>query len=163
VADLYGLNWSSFIGVCGALFISFLLPWTKHSEIFHRVSYSISKGPTPSDNAEMETDVSDLNDSGYQDYMEKDNLMISGDKLHHSSNEPGYRYKLLYMWTGLKYVYRNEGVFVWSIWWALATCGNFRIYYYVQNYWGSIISDNTECHDLIYNGAVEAISSLFGK
>ena len=163
VIDLYGLHMFSFVSICGALFLSFLLPWTKNSEIFHRVTSTSPNTETSTRDPDNNSDLNDLYDSGYQDYMEKENLTISGDKVQHKSNETSYRYKLLYMLTGLKYVYRNEGVFVWSIWWVLCACGNFRIVNYAQNYWDSINGDDTGCHYLILNGAVEAISSLLGK
>lgn len=56
--------------------------------------------------------------------------------------------------------YSTPGLLRWSLWWALATCGYNQILNYVQVLW-----EHTEpsSNFTVYNGGVEAASSLFGE
>ena len=51
----------------------------------------------------------------------------------------------------------------WSFWWALAMCGNFQVGNYIQPLWEEIkpAADTDSPCDL-YNGAVEAVTTLVG-
>lgn len=48
----------------------------------------------------------------------------------------------------------------WSLWWALATAGYMQIFNYIQLKWDHIEPSATSS---IYNGAVEAVSSVLGE
>lgn len=54
--------------------------------------------------------------------------------------------------------YTNPTVLKWSIWWALATCGQLQVISYAQILWKEI----DENHESYYNGAVEATVTLLG-
>ncbi|XP_055859380.1 thiamine transporter 1-like [Episyrphus balteatus] len=54
--------------------------------------------------------------------------------------------------------YSKPVVVEWSIWWALATCGQLQVVSYVQFLWKEI-DDN---HQSAYNGATDAIATLLG-
>ena len=57
---------------------------------------------------------------------------------------------------------KNTYVLKWSIWWALGTCGNFQVGNYIQPLWETI-QPSTDDNVLIWNGAVEAATTLTGN
>ena len=61
----------------------------------------------------------------------------------------------------VKCTYSDFNLLKWSLWWAFATCGVYQVGNYGQNLWDEISPsrDNRK----IYNGAVEAISTLLGE
>ncbi|XP_023218399.1 thiamine transporter 1-like [Centruroides sculpturatus] len=69
------------------------------------------------------------------------------------------------MMTELKNSYANKHILKWSIWWALATCGYFQVGNYIQNLWEEVLPSKTSFNENqvhIYNGAVEATSTILG-
>ncbi|KAH8319065.1 hypothetical protein KR067_006740 [Drosophila pandora] len=54
--------------------------------------------------------------------------------------------------------YTNPVVLVWSLWWALATCGQIQVISYIQFLWKEVADDNKS----VYNGGVEALATLLG-
>uniref|UniRef100_A0A914YRE9 Uncharacterized protein n=1 Tax=Panagrolaimus superbus TaxID=310955 RepID=A0A914YRE9_9BILA len=52
----------------------------------------------------------------------------------------------------------NETVLIWSIWWALASCGTFQISNYVQTLWARLQNDG----QFVGNGMVECVNTLLG-
>ncbi|XP_002736901.1 thiamine transporter 2-like [Saccoglossus kowalevskii] len=63
--------------------------------------------------------------------------------------------------TDFKSCYSSSHLLKWSLWWAFATCGYFQIGNYVQNLW-DLIEPSTSDDSRIYNGAVDAVSTLSG-
>lgn len=64
------------------------------------------------------------------------------------------------LWRDLLQCYSSWTMLCWSVWWALSTCGYFQVINYVQGLWEMVLpSHSTE----IYNGGVEAASTLLGK
>ena len=55
--------------------------------------------------------------------------------------------------------YSNHTLLIWSIWWALATCGYLQIGNYVQNLWKNIQGPDA---NKSLNGGVEAAGTLCG-
>ncbi|XP_061431197.1 thiamine transporter 2-like [Lethenteron reissneri] len=55
--------------------------------------------------------------------------------------------------------YTDRSLLVWSIWWALATCGYNQVINYVQVLWAEMEPSNSTA---VYNGGVEAVSTLVG-
>ncbi|XP_032833827.1 thiamine transporter 2-like isoform X2 [Petromyzon marinus] len=53
--------------------------------------------------------------------------------------------------------YTDRSLLVWSIWWALATCGYNQVINYVQVLWAEMEPSNSTT---VYNGGVEAVSTL---
>lgn len=54
----------------------------------------------------------------------------------------------------------NLYILKWSVWWALGMCGNFQVGNYIQPLWETI--QPVQGTDHIYNGAVEALTTLAG-
>ncbi|XP_030383219.1 thiamine transporter 1-like [Scaptodrosophila lebanonensis] len=54
--------------------------------------------------------------------------------------------------------YTNPIVVEWSVWWALATCGQILVVSYIQFLWKEVAPNNFS----VYNGGVEAVATLLG-
>ncbi|XP_030383027.1 thiamine transporter 1-like [Scaptodrosophila lebanonensis] len=54
--------------------------------------------------------------------------------------------------------YTNPIVVQWSVWWALATCGQLQVISYIQFLWKEVAPNNFS----VYNGGVEAVATLLG-
>ncbi|KAK3576846.1 hypothetical protein CHS0354_002640, partial [Potamilus streckersoni] len=68
---------------------------------------------------------------------------------------------LRFMWTEIREIYSTKVVMIWSVWWALASCGNFQVGNYIQNLWKVISPQHKSMK--IYNGAVDAAATLLGN
>ncbi|XP_023031505.1 thiamine transporter 1 [Drosophila willistoni] len=62
------------------------------------------------------------------------------------------------LWFHLVSSYTNPVVLQWSVWWALATCGQVQVISYIQFLWKEVAPD----HLSTYNGGVEALATLLG-
>ncbi|XP_017012794.2 thiamine transporter 2 [Drosophila takahashii] len=62
------------------------------------------------------------------------------------------------LWYHLVSSYSNPVVLQWSLWWALATCGQIQVISYIQFLWKEVAPD----HQSVYNGGVEAVATLLG-
>ncbi|XP_017065493.2 LOW QUALITY PROTEIN: thiamine transporter 2 [Drosophila eugracilis] len=62
------------------------------------------------------------------------------------------------LWYHLVSSYSNPVVLKWSLWWALATCGQIQVISYIQFLWKEVAPD----HLSVYNGGVEAVATLLG-
>ncbi|XP_020807954.1 thiamine transporter 1 [Drosophila serrata] len=62
------------------------------------------------------------------------------------------------LWFHLVTSYSNPVVLQWSIWWALATCGQIQVISYIQFLWKEVAPGNRS----LYNGGVEALATLLG-
>ncbi|XP_056139920.1 thiamine transporter 1-like [Lampris incognitus] len=65
---------------------------------------------------------------------------------------------LLQLWRDFLQCYSSPQLLYWSVWWAMATCGYNQTANYVQVLWEDVQPSQ---NFTIYNGGVEAISSLF--
>ncbi|XP_060602461.1 thiamine transporter 2-like isoform X1 [Ruditapes philippinarum] len=168
VMDFYDLHVFSFVSVCIAFVIPLLLPWPKHSEIFHRKQYKYAKDPNENNgnvnNSNFETSKSpNIQECGTKSEGVDDHVK---DKSTMNVYDGGNRCRngFVFMWSELRDVYRNRVVLVWSVWWAIASCGNFQVLNYVQNLWAVIsVKDSPGEEQDVYNGAVEAASTLLGS
>ncbi|XP_025066696.1 thiamine transporter 1 isoform X2 [Alligator sinensis] len=63
------------------------------------------------------------------------------------------------LWRDFLQCYSSRPMLCWSVWWALSTCGYFQVINYTQGLWEMVLpAQNSE----IYNGGVEAVSTLLG-
>jgi thiamine transporter 2/3 len=65
------------------------------------------------------------------------------------------------MWSDLSLALSDGNILRWSVWWALAMCGNFQVGNYIQPLWETIAPVHQQTH--IYNGAVEAVATILGQ
>ena len=140
VMNFYHLNFISFSSVCVAFLIALFLPRAKYSEIFHQYQQQTEETEKGVDHLENRTNVQNA-----------ETQTCSG-KLHSG---------IMFLWRELKMIYSSRPVILWSVWWALASCGNFQVGNYIQNLW-TIISPHKESKKL-YNGAVEAAGTLVSE
>lgn len=64
------------------------------------------------------------------------------------------------LWRDFLQCYSSRTMLCWSVWWALSTCGYFQVINYAQGLWEMVLPSHSAD---IYNGAVEAASTLLGK
>lgn len=63
------------------------------------------------------------------------------------------------LYNDFKSAYRNNYILKWSLWWAIASAGQYQVVNYVQALWEKIREEGgTE--DELYNGAVKAIHTF---
>ncbi|XP_075710021.1 thiamine transporter 1 [Rhinoderma darwinii] len=63
------------------------------------------------------------------------------------------------LWKDFLHCYSSRTLLCWSVWWALSTCGYFQVVNYSQGLWEKVAPSS---HSDIYNGSVEAVSTLLG-
>ena len=67
---------------------------------------------------------------------------------------------LLDFWLGFKECYSGRLLLRWSLWWAVATCGELQVENYVQNLWDEIRPSHNH---RIYNGGVTAVTHFLSS
>lgn len=140
VLDFYQLNIFSFISVIIAFIITLILPRAQHSELFN--PRQNQNGTNSGKESVEEETITPVN-----------NIVITGPKS-----------LVLFLLNEIKTIYMNKSVFVWSVWWAFASCGSFQVANYIQNLWDILTpykNDRGQRH--LYNGAVEAAGTLLGS
>uniref|UniRef100_A0A8C6WGX4 Solute carrier family 19 member 3a n=1 Tax=Neogobius melanostomus TaxID=47308 RepID=A0A8C6WGX4_9GOBI len=93
----------------------------------------------------------------------------SGVDIHMGSNEENrsdtqtstrrFGKVLSLLWQDFVECYSSHNLLIWSLWWALATCGYNQTVNYVQVLWEHVEPSQNAS---IYNGGVEAVSNLLG-
>uniref|UniRef100_A0A8B9PAX3 Thiamine transporter 1 n=1 Tax=Apteryx owenii TaxID=8824 RepID=A0A8B9PAX3_APTOW len=63
------------------------------------------------------------------------------------------------LWQDFLQCYSSRTMLCWSVWWALSTCGYFQVINYAQGLWEMVLPSHSS---EIYNGGVEAVSTLLG-
>ncbi|EAW90846.1 SLC19A2 isoform 2 [Pan troglodytes] len=63
------------------------------------------------------------------------------------------------LWNDFLMCYSSRPLLCWSVWWALSTCGYFQVVNYTQGLWEKVMPSR---YAAIYNGGVEAVSTLLG-
>ncbi|WAR28713.1 S19A3-like protein, partial [Mya arenaria] len=152
VLNYFQLNIFSFVSVCIAFLISLLLPRSEYSELFNPKRF-VDEEEEKTNNPQAPSTDQTKDDSG--DIEPCSGLNVTEKTIS----------LLKFLFLEAKSAYSNKTVQIWSIWWALAACGNFQVANYVQNLW-DILSPyhnyNPRKHH-IYNGAVEAAGTLLSS
>jgi thiamine transporter 2/3 len=160
VADLYDLNCISLGSVSVALIISFVLPAVTQSVYHDRdVQNSVTANGDPFGNNQSgndtEQDVENQSDTVTDDSSEY------VDEEQAESDMSCVTVEAKQLWSIFRKVYTNKFLLTWSIWWALASCGNLQVNNYIQNLWDDISPMRTNKN--LYNGGVQAVTTLLGK
>ena len=140
VMNFFHLNYISFACVSVAFVIAIILPRAQYSEIFHQYKQ------------QEEESGDNIEEFEKQSAAPPTEPQSCGKKLHSG---------IIFLWMELKVIYSSRTVILWSLWWSLASCGNFQVGNYIQNLW-KIISPHKESRK-IYNGAVEAAGTLVSE
>ncbi|XP_060090603.1 thiamine transporter 1 isoform X2 [Heteronotia binoei] len=82
---------------------------------------------------------------------------------HHLSSTQGQKVDIIKvikeLWKDFLQCYSSQPLLCWSVWWALSTCGYFQVINYTQGLWELVQPSRSS---EIYNGGVEAVSTLLG-
>ncbi|XP_026878732.2 thiamine transporter 2 isoform X1 [Electrophorus electricus] len=166
-----------------ALVTSVFLPMPKTSMFFHHKDQhggkrsnlngqgSIGRGK-PIEIPKVETDnietAGGCDIASVQDFPElkgKDSQAIQEISLKSSGAESspaaaeGCCVIALQLWQDFLQCYSTQKMLYWSAWWAMATCGYNQTVNYIQALWEHA---EPSSNFTVYNGGVEAVSSLFG-
>jgi len=138
--DYRGLNYVSLIMVSCATCVSFLLPSVQSAIYFHRQPEPELLEPVLLEE-ELGATRTNFSPSIRQKWTRAGTL-ISKDFLS---------------------AFTSPYILKWSIWWALAMCGNYQVGNYIQTLWNEIKPEEggTECPCHL-NGGVEAATTLVG-
>uniref|UniRef100_A0A8C4U1G0 Solute carrier family 19 member 2 n=1 Tax=Falco tinnunculus TaxID=100819 RepID=A0A8C4U1G0_FALTI len=163
--SLFSLNVISLTSISIAFGTAWFLPMPQKSLFFHHV---------PSQQLGWEMKVMDCkNGSAVQDHPDvqrapgwEDETKVPLNREGHSAEKQSLQEQkvdiikvLKDLWQDFLQCYSSQTMFCWSVWWALSTCGYFQVINYAQGLWEMVLpSHSTE----IYNGAVEAASTLLG-
>ncbi|CAN0294743.1 unnamed protein product [Lampetra fluviatilis] len=159
------LNIISLASVSLAFVASFLLPSPERSMFFHKRA---ALAPTPS-KADGDAGLTGDGDDGEAASPGVPSVaaaeLSAGASVAETaaSNAPGIDASFAGVITRLlkdfAKCYTDRSLLVWSIWWALATCGYNQVINYVQVLWAEMEPSNSTA---VYNGGVEAVSTLVG-
>ncbi|XP_050771377.1 thiamine transporter 1 [Gymnogyps californianus] len=160
--SLFSLNVISLTSISIAFGIAWFLPMPQKSFFFHHVS---------SQQLSWEMKVMDCkNGSAVQDHPDvqrapgwedetKVPLNGEGDSTEKQEQKVDIIKVLKDLWHDFLQCYSSQTMLCWSVWWALSTCGYFQVINYAQGLWEMVLPS----HSMeIYNGAVEAASTLLG-
>ncbi|NXD07114.1 S19A2 protein, partial [Nothocercus nigrocapillus] len=160
--SLFSLNVVSLTCVSIAFGMAWFLPMPQKSLFFHHVS---------SQQFGREMKVIDCkNSSAVQDRpgMQRtlgweDETKIPLNEDGQSSQKQEQKVEILKvlgeLWQDFLQCYSSRPLLCWSVWWALSTCGYFQVINYAQGLWEMVLPSHSS---EIYNGAVEAVSTLLG-
>ncbi|XP_048351274.1 thiamine transporter 1 isoform X1 [Sphaerodactylus townsendi] len=161
--SLFSLNVVSLTSVSVAFAMAWFLPMPQKSLFFHhRSSPQVSKETKTVDcknGAVVQDDPALKRVSGWEELESK--VPLNGEE--HPPEQQGQKVDIVKvikeLWKDFLQCYSSQPLLCWSVWWALSTCGYFQIINYVQGLWELVQpSQNSE----IYNGGVEAVSTLLG-
>ncbi|NXE20171.1 S19A2 protein, partial [Ardeotis kori] len=160
--SLFSLNVISLTNVSIAFGIAWFLPMPQKSLFFHRVA---------SQQLGCELKVMDCNSgSAVQDHPDiqrtpgwEDETKVPLNKEGRSAEKQEQKVDVVKvlkdLWRDFLQCYSSRTMVCWSVWWALSTCGYFQVVNYAQGLWEMVLTSHSTD---IYNGAVEAASTLLG-
>nr|CAD7573188.1 unnamed protein product [Timema californicum] len=151
VMNSHQLNYLTLGSLCLATLWAVLLPPAKENIYFQRISQSNEGSSEAKHRVQQQSNVEMV--AGTQALSSDMNTMTYCQKCSKI-------YTLL--WKDFVAAFTNWYVVKWSIWWALATCGYLQVTTYVQLLYETILEENKQEDNELYNGAVEAISTLLG-
>ncbi|XP_016057863.1 PREDICTED: thiamine transporter 1 [Miniopterus natalensis] len=159
--SLFSLNVISLTCVSVAFAVAWFLPMPQKSLFFHHV-HSTCQGVNgiKIQNGGIVTDTSASNHlPGWEDVESKIPLNVEEPPMEESEPQPDRLLVLKVLWNDFLMCYSSRPLLCWSVWWALSTCGYFQVINYTQGLWEQVMPSR---HAAIYNGGVEAVSTLLG-
>lgn len=160
--SLFSLNVISLTCVSVAFAVAWFLPMPQKSLFFHHV-HSTCQGVNgiKIQNGGIVTDTSASNHlPGWEDVESKIPLNVEEPPMEEPEPQPDRLLVLKVLWNDFLMCYSSRPLLCWSVWWALSTCGYFQVINYTQGLWEQVMPSR---HAAIYNGGVEAVSTLLGK
>ncbi|MEJ1270273.1 solute carrier family 19 (thiamine transporter) member 2 [Cricetulus griseus] len=96
---------------------------------------------------------------GWEDIESKIPLNLDEPPVEEPEPKPDRLRVLKVLWNDFLICYSSRPLLCWSVWWALSTCGYFQVVNYTQGLWEKVMPSQSA---VIYNGGVEAVSTLLG-
>ncbi|KAM8819914.1 thiamine transporter 1 [Eudromia elegans] len=160
--SLFSLNVISLTCVSIAFGMAWFLPMPQKSLFFHHDSsqqFSREMKVIDCKNGSAIQDRPDIQRTpGWEDET-KIPLNEEGQSSQKQEQKVEIRKVLRELWQDFLQCYSSRPLLCWSVWWALSTCGYFQVINYAQGLWEMVLPSHSS---EIYNGAVEAISTLLG-
>ncbi|ELK16303.1 thiamine transporter 1 [Pteropus alecto] len=159
--SLFSLNVISLTSVSVAFAVAWFLPMPQKSLFFHHV-HSICQGVNgiKIQNGGIVTDTSASNHlPRWEDVESKIPLNVEETPIEEAELKPDRALVLKALWDDFLTCYSRRPLLCWSAWWALSTCGYFLVVNYTQGLWEQVMPSR---HAAVYNGGVEAVSTLLG-
>ncbi|XP_004613903.1 thiamine transporter 1 [Sorex araneus] len=159
--SLFSLHVISLTCVSVAFAVAWFLPMPQKSLFFHH-------GPAPGQgphgikvqNGGLVPDPATGHHlPGWEDIESKIPLNLEEAPLREPEAGPARLRALKVLWDDFLVCYSSRPLLCWSVWWALSTCGYFQVVNYTQGLWEQVVPSR---HAAIYNGGVEAVSTLLG-
>ncbi|XP_078514444.1 thiamine transporter 1 [Lissotriton helveticus] len=163
--SFFSLNVISLTCVSVAFATAWFLPMPQKSLFFHQPSSDLinkaTRGVEGSDE-EIE-DIAKTQTLRKREETESKIPLNSEAQLRGEQKAPGFTTDMVkvlkLLWRDFLQCYSSRPLLCWSVWWALSTCGYNQVVNYAQGLWEMVMpSQNSE----IYNGSVEAVSTLLG-
>ncbi|XP_067851843.1 thiamine transporter 2-like [Heptranchias perlo] len=158
VVSYFYLNAISLGSVSVALMTSFFLPMPRQSIFVQSTANSSNEtiSPNTSDGClNLKRNIQGSPENTV--FPERKQLDI--DESVRIKEKKTFLKTILQLWTDFKACYSSRNLLYWSIWWAIATCGYYQIFNYVQVLWDHIVPSK---NSTVYNGGVEAMTTLSG-
>ncbi|KAG8450477.1 hypothetical protein GDO86_002945 [Hymenochirus boettgeri] len=161
--SLFSLNVISLICVSIAFATSCFLPMPRKSLFFHKNSdYPSNKKLNISDTSQPKGINNGLLCATQAEEVEAHIPLNSAQldiKNYLTDNSIGLKSVLKTLWKHFLHCYSSRTLICWSAWWAFSTCGYYQVINYSQGLWEKIAPSS---HFHVYNGSVEAVSTLLG-
>ncbi|CAM5080270.1 unnamed protein product [Eretmochelys imbricata] len=161
--SLFSLNVISLTSVSVAFATAWFLPMPQKSLFFHLVLRSqVSREMKVLDcknGAVIQDDAALKRVPGWEDIESKVPLNVEEHSAEPQEQKVDISKVLKELWRDFLHCYSSRPMLCWSVWWAFSTCGYFQVINYTQGLWEMVLpSQSFE----IYNGGVEAVSTLLG-
>ncbi|XP_075763086.1 thiamine transporter 1 isoform X2 [Pelodiscus sinensis] len=161
--SLFSLNVISLTCVSVAFATAWFLPMPQKSLFFHHtLSSQVIREMKIIDcknGAVVQDDSALKRVPGWEDIESKVLLNKEEHSAETQEQKVGISKVLKELWRDFLQCYSSRPMICWSVWWAFSTCGYFQVINYIQGLWEMVLpSQSFE----IYNGGVEAVSTLLG-
>ncbi|XP_067402215.1 thiamine transporter 1 isoform X1 [Emydura macquarii macquarii] len=161
--SLFSLNVISLTCVSVAFATAWFLPMPQKSFFFHHVvSSQVSREMKVIDcknRTVIRDDPALKRVPGWEDIELKVPLNAEERSAETQEQKVDISRVLKELWQDFLQCYSSRPMLCWSVWWSLSTCGYFQVINYVQGLWEMVVPSQSF---KIYNGGVEAVSTLLG-
>ncbi|KAG9485603.1 hypothetical protein GDO78_008604 [Eleutherodactylus coqui] len=157
--SLFSLNIISLVSVSVAFSAAWFLPMPMKSLFFHQ---NLTDG---NESKKVDFEKSEKQNGDFGCIAEPEEIEVqvplrAAEEQLPEKKSVTFLTVLRILWKDFLHCYSSRTLLCWSVWWALSTCGYFQVVNYSQGLWEKIAPSS---HSDIYNGCVEAVSTLLGK
>ncbi|XP_066456096.1 thiamine transporter 1 [Eleutherodactylus coqui] len=156
--SLFSLNIISLVSVSVAFSAAWFLPMPMKSLFFHQ-NLTDGNESKKVDFEKSEKQNGDFGCIAEPEEIEAQVPLKAAEEQLPEKKSVTFLTVLRILWKDFLHCYSSRTLLCWSVWWALSTCGYFQVVNYSQGLWEKIAPSS---HSDIYNGCVEAVSTLLG-